>query len=566
MEKIIKKYARFVAKRPKTVLLLVMAFTLVCIIGTTLVKTKGMSYRDMVPKEIEEIRAMDFINDEFGVSGESVTILVEINPEHPESNEPRDIRDPKVIEYMDILEQKIKKLQGVVSVSGFPDVVKEMNGGDLPKSREKIIELMNKEIVFNQSPNIPASLSQLSEGLEGIEEGLEKEEEIMKGVSSGLNASSFALTQIQYALSTAAEEMGQEQSLEQAAEIISLINQIESLVQQSNATSTEKTQIIGYLEALKQGLSGMINEMGEASEGLIQLSESLEETAFTLGNLSSGMKGMHNLSLLSANLTANLKEGIAGINSGLKGIIKYLEFYEAEHKEARPIKLNPFQYYVSNDYETALIKINLAEMSEEEKEELIRELKEIIWETEKPAGVKTGITGGPVVTEELKNQILPTMQRTSTLSLIGIFIIVCLLFLSLRYGFVSLLAITFGVIWVYGFMGLMEMPITSTMSGAISMIMGIGIDFGIQVVNRFKQEMGKHSPEKAIEITLSNIFFPMLITTLAALIGFRAMSLGKLTLLGDLGNMMSIGVLACFVAAITLVPGVLVISERMKTE
>ena len=54
------------------------------------------------------------------------------------------------------------------------------------------------------------------------------------------------------------------------------------------------------------------------------------------------------------------------------------------------------------------------------------------------------------------------------------------------------------------------------------------------------------------------------ITTLAALIGFRAMSLGQLTLLADLGNMMSYGVLFCFIAAITVIPSMLVINERVK--
>jgi len=98
------------------------------------------------------------------------------------------------------------------------------------------------------------------------------------------------------------------------------------------------------------------------------------------------------------------------------------------------------------------------------------------------------------------------------------------------------------------------------------MIMGIGIDFGIQIVNRFKQERKQHEIEKAMEVTLLNVFTPMLITTLAALIGFRAMSLGQLTLLGDLGNMMSFGVLFCFIAAVTAIPSVLVISERLKNK
>jgi len=53
----------------------------------------------------------------------------------------------------------------------------------------------------------------------------------------------------------------------------------------------------------------------------------------------------------------------------------------------------------------------------------------------------------------------------------------------------------------------------------------------------------------------------MLTTTLAALIGFQAMSLGKLTFLGDMGTIMSYGVAASMVAAITIVPALVIIID-----
>jgi len=565
MKKIIERYAGFMARKPQIILGVVILFTLISFAEMSFVKTEGMSYKDMVPENIEEINAIYYISDEFGTSGESVMIIVEIDPKYTNSNEVRDIRDPEVIEYLDILEQKIRKMQGISSITGVSDILKEMNSGHLPKTKSKIIELMNKEIVINQSSlNLPETLSQFSEGLEGVKEGMTAEGQIIDGITYGLNGSSLALNKIQYALSSIAEGMNQKQDLSKMIQIISLINQIESLVQQSKATQSEKMEIIGYLEGLKQGLNTMIAQTTEAQEGMQQLSISLNGMSNALENISSGLKEMKNASLLLENLTSNLKEGVSKISSGLEEISKYLELYKDREKNEKPIKLNQFKYYVSDDYTTSVIRINLAEMNEEQKKDFIDELKHIIGETKKPAGLNIGITGDPVVSEELKNQIMPTMQTTSMFSLIGIFIVVCLLFLSLRYGIISLLAIGFGIIWVYGVLGLLGMSISSTMSGGISMIMGIGIDFGIQVVNRFKQERKKHKIEKAMKITLSKVFVPMLITTLAALIGFRAMSLGQLTLLADLGNMMSFGVLFCFIAAVTVIPSILVISEKLK--
>ena len=565
MKKIIERYGGFVAKKPQIILGIVILITIISFIGMTLVKTEGMSYIDMLPENVEEINAINYISDEFGSSGESVMIVAEINPKYANSNEVRDIRDPEFIEYIDILEQKIKKMHGIGSVTGVSDILKEMNLGYLPKTKSNIVKLMNKEIVINQSSlNLPKTLSQFSEGLEDIEEGMTAEEQIMGGITYGLNGSSLALKQIQYALSSITNSMNQKQDLSQITQTISLINQIKTLVQQSNATQSEKTEIVDYLEGLKQGLNIMISQTTEAQKGMQQLSTSLNEITYGVKNISSGLEEMKNASLLLKNLSSNLKEGVSGISSGLDELSKYPGLYDGKEKNKKPVKLNQFKYYISDDYTTTIIRINLAEMNEEKKGEFIDELKHIISETEKPAGLNIGMTGDPVVSEELKNQIMPTMQTTSMFSLIGIFIVVCLLFLSLRYGIISLFAIGFGIIWVYGALGLSGMPMSSTMSGGVSMIMGIGIDFGIQVVNRFKQERKKHKIEKAMKITLSNVFIPMLITTLAALIGFRAMSLGQLTLLADLGNMMSFGVLFCFIAAITVIPSILVINERLK--
>jgi predicted RND superfamily exporter protein len=119
------------------------------------------------------------------------------------------------------------------------------------------------------------------------------------------------------------------------------------------------------------------------------------------------------------------------------------------------------------------------------------------------------------------------------------------------------------------------MGMSSQTSGVISMIMGIGIDFGIQLVTRYRLEL-KNLPalkdrhpqlqlghKDAMAVTLNNVITPMLTTTLAALIGFQAMSLGRLTFLGDMGTMMSYGVAASMIAAITIVPAIILIIDTM---
>jgi len=217
--------------------------------------------------------------------------------------------------------------------------------------------------------------------------------------------------------------------------------------------------------------------------------------------------------------------------------------------------------YISSDYTMSLVRLQLS--SGFDPRETEDELYRVISEVPRPAGVLVSVSGEAVQQGQMEKLIGPDMQKTSTISLAGILIIVVVLFSSIRYGLIPMTTIVFGTLWAFGLMGFLGMTIDSQMAGVVSMIMGIGIDFGIQVVTRFRHELRKgNSPEESIAATLENVIVPMGTSTIAALVGFKAMALGTLTFLGNLGVVMAYGVAASMVAAITIVPALLVLSER----
>ncbi len=229
--------------------------------------------------------------------------------------------------------------------------------------------------------------------------------------------------------------------------------------------------------------------------------------------------------------------------------------------------------YISKDYTIALVRIQTTDDVDLKSLEI--ELDKIINELPQPPGVTTTLGGVAMESVVMEKNIGPDMAKTSLYSLIGILIIILVLFRSIKYGFTPISTIIFGTVWAMGFVGFIGMGMSSQTSGVLSMIMGIGIDFGIQVVTRYRFEMAnipglKEShpnidlgPKDAMAVTLNNVTVPMLTTTLAALIGFEAMSLGKLTFLGDMGTIMSYGVAASMVAAITIVPAIIIILDTV---
>jgi len=227
--------------------------------------------------------------------------------------------------------------------------------------------------------------------------------------------------------------------------------------------------------------------------------------------------------------------------------------------------VNPLtKSYVSEDYSMALVKLNVE--TNADAEEILEEMRLIIKQTPKPEGITVNPGGDIIEGVIMQEQIGPNMSKTSSLSMLGIIIILFLMFWSVKYALTPIAALGIGITWAFGYIGLIGMNMNSATSGVISMIMGIGIDFGIQIVTRFRDEVNSRNAEEAMEKTLEQVLIPMATTTIAALIGFKAMGMGELTLMADMGRMMMYGVVACFFSAITIVPVILLISEKIKAK
>jgi hypothetical protein len=195
---------------------------------------------------------------------------------------------------------------------------------------------------------------------------------------------------------------------------------------------------------------------------------------------------------------------------------------------------------------------------------LQEEVQKIIDNTPKPQGIEVRLVGEQIAGKISEDLTGPDSQKTSMISLIAIVLILIITFRHPIYSILPLFTIIFGVIWVFGFMAIAGIKMTNFSSGAISMIIGIGIDFGIQTIMRFKQELAEAKPVLAMQKTMENVLKPMFITTVASFIGFWAMTYGDFIILGELGKIMALGVVYCFFAAVTIVPAISVLYEVYK--
>jgi predicted RND superfamily exporter protein len=220
------------------------------------------------------------------------------------------------------------------------------------------------------------------------------------------------------------------------------------------------------------------------------------------------------------------------------------------------------EQFVSEDYSFTIMRVSTTDLSQDEQQELAERIQTSTRINEKPSGIETGFTGDVFINQAFQEQSNSTMSTTSAISLVGVLVIVILLFRSVTSGLTSLLALIFGIVsgfGIYGWLGLNMSPATS---GAVSMGMGIAIDFGIQIVSRYREERKQSDITAALSETLAGVLNPMTIALVAAVIGFTSLSFGRITFLSDMGTMLTLTTLCAYIGALTLIPVSLVLYDR----
>lgn len=190
----------------------------------------------------------------------------------------------------------------------------------------------------------------------------------------------------------------------------------------------------------------------------------------------------------------------------------------------------------------------------------------LVYDDVKDVMSKTVLTvqpgGNIAMNKELTDIILPEMSKLSTFGMIGVLLCVILTFRSIRYGLLPLICVGIGIIWMMGISGFVGISLSSELVGVISMMAGIGIDFAIQTINRFKIERSPIVFEKIVR-TLEGVVEPIIISSIVAGFGFIAMMAGSLTMLDTMGKMLFIGVFSCMGVTLIFLPSFLVIQEKI---
>ncbi|MDO9098863.1 MAG: MMPL family transporter, partial [Candidatus Methanoperedens sp.] len=182
--------------------------------------------------------------------------------------------------------------------------------------------------------------------------------------------------------------------------------------------------------------------------------------------------------------------------------------------------------------------------------------------TPKPPGVKFGITGQPI----LRMTIFDLLKRDAVFTLIvAATIILLLLFIMQRsytQAFLIFAPLSIGLIWTMGTLGWLGIPLSVATVALSSMLLGLGVEYGVFVLSRYNEERAKnYSQLDSMKTTVHGIGTAVIGSGLTTIVGFGVLSFASVPLMQHLGQTLALGIAYSLLAALIVNPLFILLEE-----
>ena len=179
--------------------------------------------------------------------------------------------------------------------------------------------------------------------------------------------------------------------------------------------------------------------------------------------------------------------------------------------------------------------------------------------------VRIGLTGLPVMEDDEMRASHHSMVRASVLSLIGVACLFVAGFGGIRYPLATIVALLVGMAWSFGYITLSVGHLNILSVSFAVILIGLGIDFGIHYVARYQLLVARQREELALVETARTVGPGVVTGALTTAIAFFTAGLTDFTGIAELGVIAGGGILLCGVAAIVLLPALLVLLDRRRS-
>ena len=185
---------------------------------------------------------------------------------------------------------------------------------------------------------------------------------------------------------------------------------------------------------------------------------------------------------------------------------------------------------------------------------------EAITKTASYQNATTITTGVPEVEKVISDYLRAGLRKLSLIAA-GVMVLILLLTFSVRWRLLPFAILAVGLVWGFGLVGYFHVPLTLATITALPVLMGVGMDYAIQMHSRIEEEVVLDRASHPIQAAARGLGPALLVVTFDAVFAFMALWFAKIPSIRQFGSLMVIGIIAVCVCSIMLTLATLGIRE-----
>jgi predicted RND superfamily exporter protein len=169
----------------------------------------------------------------------------------------------------------------------------------------------------------------------------------------------------------------------------------------------------------------------------------------------------------------------------------------------------------------------------------------------------TAVAGTLPITTDMFQAVKSDGPKATLFALVAVVLLVVLLFRDLHIIFLALLSLFLGVTWLSGFILGFGYKINFLNFIALPITFGIGIDYGVNIFQRYREE--KH---KDIVEIIKQTGSAVVLCSFTTIVGYCSLLIAGNQAFVSFGRLAVVGELACVTAAVVALPSYLLFTQR----
>jgi predicted RND superfamily exporter protein len=213
--------------------------------------------------------------------------------------------------------------------------------------------------------------------------------------------------------------------------------------------------------------------------------------------------------------------------------------------------------FVTDDFGSAKVTVFLKSDRKKDMDRIVAEVRG--WLDEHQAAAGTGarveMTGMAVLMLAVNDLITKGQSVSILVSLLLVFLLTSLQFRSGMLGLCNTLPLFVALFFNFGLMGLFGLDINLMTMGVASMAIGVGVDYGIHFVHRYRDDFGRvGEPVAALRHTMGEAGVAIFMNALAVAGGFLVLLLASFNGVRTMGLLISLIMAFSALGALTILP------------